>query len=288
MTAAPASLALLTPSFRGDVGRCELLVESVRRLRPATDHYLIVSHRDLAMFRHLEGDGTVLVEASELLPPGMHLLPTRRTIYLSRRTPPVRGWIIQQVLKIAMTAQLEHDVVACCDSDICFVRPFDIDDFLVDGRPGLIDRSDVDGEVVDWTDVARRLLGVGGPEEIPPRQHIGNVVCWRPPVARALIERIGEVTGLDWRHALCRNFRFSEYILYGMYVRAVMGYDASGHAPLPERLTLDSWGRDIVTPEGRAAFFADVDRHVAVMLHSKDGVEVDDYREFIERLWRRY
>jgi hypothetical protein len=52
------------------------------------------------------------------------------TINLGRLFPSVRGWIVQQVIKLATS---EDDVVLVADSDVEFVRPFTVETFVRDG-----------------------------------------------------------------------------------------------------------------------------------------------------------
>ena len=71
---------------------------------------------------------------------------TNITANLSRPFPPIRGWILQQVIKLAAVAASEVDVVVLVDSDIEFLRPFSSETFMKRGvvrfyrKPGEVDR----------------------------------------------------------------------------------------------------------------------------------------------------
>jgi hypothetical protein len=56
------------------------------------------------------------------------------TMNLGRPFPPVRGWILQQVIKLAAVAASGDDAVLVVDSDVEFVRPFTAEMFVRDGR----------------------------------------------------------------------------------------------------------------------------------------------------------
>ncbi len=283
---------LITPTYLPDLARAELLVESVQRCCPGLPHHLIVDHRDLAHFRHL-ADRATIVTSEDLLPWWIHRLPGRRSIWVSLRSRPSRGWIVQQVLKIAAASQLAADVSIFCDSDVAFVRAFNPSLTIArDGTVGLLDVEFVNDEVRDWTTVARKLLGVeeaaAPPHTSTARGYVGNLICWRRDNVLAMIARVEEVTGVDWRAALMRLPTFSEYVLYGTHIRAVFGYEQSGHHPSTLPLVKASWGLDLADEGAQDDFFAVLDPEtVAVMIHSKDGMDPAHYRNHLTSLWDR-
>lgn len=280
---------LITPTYLPDLARAELLVESVQHCCPGVPHHLIVDHRDLAHFRHLS-DRTTIITSEDLLPWWIHRLPGRRSVWLSLRSRPNRGWIVQQILKIAAASQVEADVSIFCDSDVAFVRPFTPVPTLT-GAGGnsiaLLDVEFVNDEVREWTDTARSLLGLDS-ETLTPRGHVGNLICWRRNNVVAMIERIEKVTGSDWRTALMRLSTFSEYVLYGAHTRGVLGYERAGHHPSTLPLVKPSWGLDLSDAKAFDDFFSVVDpATVAVMIHSKDSIEPAHYRDRLVEQWNR-
>ncbi len=282
------TMAIVTPTFPPDLERCELLVESVRRFGDDVVHHLVVERRHAHRFGHLAGPSTEIVVVEDLLPGRSWLIPGRRGIRIRTRGLPVRGWIVQQVAKIALASRLGTDIVVFCDSDTCFVRPFAASDFLVDNRPGLIDVGFTTDDLRTWTTVACELLGVDRPL-VAARNHVGAMVCWRPEVVRTMIERIEQATEQEWSAAVMRRLTVSEYVLYGVYVRGVLGYPASGHMPSTAPLVHLSYGYDLTTPDGRQTFFSGLEDHqLGVMVHSKDRVPVAAYRDHIEEMWARW
>jgi hypothetical protein len=280
------SVAIVTPTYLPDLKRCELLAESLDRTTPDVPHYLIVDRRDLAAFRHLEGRRRHLIESETLLGKWIWRIPGRKSFWLSLKAPPVRGWIIQQILKIAVIEAVPEQILVFCDSDTAFFRKFSREDLLVDGKVGLLD-VDLAGER-QWTATARRLLGLAENHGIGSRTHVGNMICWNREIIKAMQQRIEKSTGLDWKLALARTTHFSEYMIYGIFVCEVLGYDRVDHAPSSVPLVKPSWHIPLLTDSDIEAFFTDFDpRTVAVMIHSKDGVNPMRYRKYLEMRWNQ-
>ena len=156
---------------------------------------------------------------------------------------------------------------------------------VTDDSVALLDVEFVNDEVRRWTTTAAGLLGLD-PSTVPARGHVGNLICWRQANVVAMIERIEEVAGSDWRAALMRLPTFSEYILYGTHTRGAQGYASSGHHPSTVPLVKPSWGLDLRDEQAFDGFFSSLDpATVAVMIHSKDGIDPTRYRHRLEQLW---
>jgi Family of unknown function (DUF6492) len=279
------SFAVVTPTYLPDLPLCELLAESIDRKVPNVAHYLIVDRRDRAAFSHLQRGNRRLIESEEILGSWIRRMPGRKGYWLSLKAPPVRGWILQQILKIGVTDVVPEHTLVFCDSDTAFIRPFSRDSLLVDGKIGLLDVDFINDAVRRWTATARRLLGAPA-RDGGYRAHVGNMICWNRETVKAMQQRIETSTGLKWQVALARTLSFSEYMIYGVFVREVLGYDQVDHAPSTAPLVKPSWGLQLATASAIDAFFRDFDpRTVAVMIHSKDGIDASRYRHHLERLW---
>ncbi len=279
------SFAVVTPTHVGDLKRCELLAESLDRTAPRVPHYLIVDRCDRPLFGHLERGRRRLIVSEAILGKWIFRIPGRKGLWLSLKAPPVRGWIIQQILKIGAIEAIPERTLVFCDSDTAFFRHFDRDDLLVNGKVGLLD-VDFNNDISRrWTATARRLLNLA-PYDGGYRNHVGNMICWNRETVRAMQQRIQTSTGINWQVALARTLSFSEYMIYGTFVREVMGYNEVDHAPSTVPLVKPSWGIALTTDSAIDAFFTDFDpRTVAVMIHSKDGIDPARYRPHLERLW---
>ena len=112
------------------------------------------------------------------------------------------------------------------------------------------------------------------------------MVCWRKRNVVAMVERIERVAGTDWRAALMRLPTFSEYVLYGVHTRGVLGYEHAGQHPSTLPLIKPSWGLDLSDPRVFDDFFSNLDPvTVGVMIHSKDGFDPVRYRERLLAMW---
>lgn len=278
------SFAMVTKSYLPDLKRCELLSESLDHCAPHVSHYLIVDRQDWSAFRHLQGGRRRLIESEALLKGWMLRLPGRRGFWLSLSAPPVRGWIMQQILKIAAIEAIPERTLVFCDSDTAFFRSFDRNDFLVGGKMGLLDVDFDSPDIRIWTAIARRLLGAPS-DKVGYRNHVGFAVPWNRETIKAMQQRIEATTGLNWQIALARTLNFSEYMIYGTLVREVLGYGSVDHAPSTVPLVKGAWGA--TTDSAIDDFFATFDpKTLAVMIHSKDNVDPSRYRGHLERLWR--
>ena len=125
------AMGVVTASYAADFERCRLLCETIdRHVTGAAKHYLLVEHRDVTLFRQLESPHRVVIDERDLLPSWLqpHSDPTsrfRRRIWLSLKTPPLRGWHVQQLRRIAIAEHVPEDVLVFCDSDVAFLKPFD-------------------------------------------------------------------------------------------------------------------------------------------------------------------
>lgn len=279
------SFAIVTPTCLPDLKRFELLAESLDRTAPNVTHYFIVDRCDRSAFSHLNRGRRRLIESEELLGNWIVRMRGRKGLWFSLKTLPVRGWIIQQLLKIGSADVIQERTLVFCDSDTAFIRRFERNDLLIDGKIGLLDVDFANHDIRQWTATGRRLLGVshynGG-----YRNHVGNVICWNRETVKAMRRRIENSTGMNWQIALARTFSFSEYMIYGVFVREVKGYAEVDHAPSEVPLAKPSWGTALRTDSEINAFFADFDRRtIAVMIHSKDKLDPERYRYHLERCW---
>ena len=279
------SLAVVTPTYLPDLRRCELLSESIDRCVPDIQHYLIVDRRDRSAFGHLKGRRRDLIDSEALVGHWMVRMPIRKSFWLSAKAPPVRGWIIQQILKIGAVDFVPERTLVFCDSDVAFFRRFDRSNLLVDGKMGLVDIDFVTDEKQRWTKVARSLLGLS-PDDGEVRNHTGNMICWNRETVKAMQRQIENSTGVNWQVAIARTLNFSEYMTYGVFVREVLGYDAVDHAPSAVPLVKGMWNNGLATDSAIDEFFAAFDpQTVGIMIHSKDGVDPSRYRHHLQRLW---
>lgn len=243
-----SGFGVLTPSYAADFELCRELNQSVLECTAAdVDHHLVVPRRDQELFARLRGSRTHVWTVEQLIPRRMLPVPlVNAWLNVRRPYPPVRGWVMQQIVKLGASAQLGGDLVVLADSDVVFVRPVSVDTFRKAGRVRFY-RSDhaLDGRLprhLRWHDAARRLVGLppSGPPPLPDYIS-GGVNVWERRVLLALRERIEQVHGRPWLDAIASNLHISEFILYGVFVDDVLG-SAATITPAESTLVHCHWG----------------------------------------------
>lgn len=267
-------MLVLTPSFGPDFELCAELNRSVLALAPDDVHHqIIVPKRDVAQFSQLANARTEIRTEGEFLPSTFVRAPLiNATINLRRPFPPVRGWILQQVLKLSAASVADADVVLLVDSDIEFVRPFSTETFVRDGVVRFYRLPDgVDDELprhVLWHRGARQLLGLPA-QSVPLPDYVSSLVAWDPAIVRDLLDRVATATGSRWSDAVASQLHLSEWTLYGVFVEHILGSPATDFTtatPLCHAL----WDTTPLDSDTLDAFVAGAaDEDVAVMISAK-------------------
>lgn len=225
-------LAVITPSYEPDFGLCQDLNRSVLENAPETvHHHIIVPRRDLGLFARLAGPRTHIRCEADFLPSSFVSVPfSKFTVNVRRPFPPVRGWILQQVVKLAAAATFDDDAVVLVDSDIEFIRPFTPHTFVRQGVVRFYRKPNADDESLPrhliWHQVARKLLGLppAGPPPYP--NYVSSLLAWDPVIVRRMLSRISDTTGRPWPTSVGAQLHFSEWTLYGVYVDHLAGAPA--------------------------------------------------------------
>lgn len=298
MSPVPPSASLVTCSFSGDLDVCGLLCESVDRFVPAAiGHRLYVPRKDMPLFQRFASPRRSIGAQEDLLPGWFWQLPLpapplrallrlpRRNIYLTPYSAPVRGWIAQQIMKIAAAASAETDIVVHVDSDNAFIRPLQMQDIWRDGRARLYrnpEQVPLAGHRL-WHSAAGVLLDLPR-SDFYGAEYIDQIVVWKRDVVRAMIARIAHVAGRDWRIALARTPHFAEYILYGVFADLVAGLEEAGLFGTEKSLCLSRWSGAFSGVDDEAAFLAAIEpQHVACLIQSTIAMTLDDRRRLFER-----
>lgn len=297
--------SILTLSYSGDLEVCRMLCASVDRFAPAgIGHRLYTPTQDMPLFAPLaNARRSIGSQDRDLLPRWLWKLPMpnprlrdllrlpRRNVYVSPYAAPLRGWIAQQMMKIAACADSPTEIIVHVDSDGEFVRPLTTG-MLVrpDGRARFRrnpQKSDLETHR-KWRDSACRLLGLA-PSSIDAGDYIDFCVVWRRSIVRRMIGRIEEVGGADWRKILARTPDFSEYTLYGLFVES-LGIEAAGHFAAEESQVHAIWvvEEEPSCPEEEAAFVEALrPQHFACLVQSTMTMDLATRRSLIDRLIAR-
>lgn len=283
--------SIVTASYGPDFERCRLLCETIdRRVSGMTRHYLLVAGHDVRRFRALETGRRVVIDERDLLPSWLRAFPDpaslfRRHVWLSTRTPPLRGWHVQQLRRMALARHADEDALVYVDSDVAFVRPFDLASFWEGDRLRLFRRDDalISGESAEharWSVNAARALGLAPGHS--PHDYIATLIAWRRDAAAAMLDRIEAVSDRHWIAAVTADRRFSECMLYGRYVDDVTG--AAGHVHDASERCRVYWKGPELGDDALAAFVDGLAPHqVAVGLQSFIGIDVARIRAVLDR-----
>lgn len=288
------SVSFVTVSYGPDRDRCALLSRSLDAFAPSLDHLIVVDRSDLPPFRSLQNNRTTLVSTEDVLPLWLRRLDLRKiglrsNIWVQAHGRPVRGWLVQQLVKLALAEELTTDVLVHTDSDVVLMRPFRTSS-VIDGsgrvrlcaRPDTIDEN-LPNHVL-WHRSAEKLLGIGR-AELPMPDFITSLVPWKRQNAVALLEQVERNTGRHWLRALAAAWDVSEYTLYGRFVRDVLG-EGAGQYVTSSSLCHDYWTHAPLSAQELETFLGGIGpEEVAVSITAKAGMRPADYTEALERRW---
>ena len=290
------SWAVITPSYRGDFARCRLLCQSMDSfVSGAWIHYIIVEKVDLALFRSLAGPRRTILEMEALLPSSFHHLAripiiNNRSVWYSWHTGFMVGWHIQQLVKLEMAFRVEEQGLLYCDSDVFFMRPFDIGSLITGGLFRFYRSEKIFEEGVisypKYSSVSARQLGLAG-KPFPCSTYVENLVPWHRPTVKALCNHLAETSGRDWKLVLGRDIIISEYTLYGLFVDRVMK-DRSHLKTSHDVLCKTVWNRRAIDDAALDAFCSDLaDPVVAVGVQSFAGIAVERLEQQLKKALAR-
>jgi hypothetical protein len=268
-------LAVITPSYEPDFELCKCLCRSVLEYSPeAVHHHIIVPRRDLKLFAPLAGPRTHIRCDADFLPSSFVPVPfSKFTVNFRRPFPPVRGWIRQQVLKLAAAAAFHDDAVVLVDSDTEFIRPFAPETFVRQGVVRFYRKPNADDERLPrhmvWHRVARALLGLppAGPPPYP--NYVSSLLACDPAIVRRMLSHISHITGRPWQTVVAAQVHFSEWTLYGACVDHLIGAPADSFCS-DHSLCHEYWPEVPLNVEDATKFLSGVQiADVAVMISAK-------------------
>ena len=111
------SVAFVTVSYGPDRDRCALLSRSLDALAPSVAHWIVVDSADRDRFASLAKARRTVITTEDILPVWLRRLNLRKVGLRSNlwaRGKPIRGWLVQQLVKLAVARGRE--TVSCRDS----------------------------------------------------------------------------------------------------------------------------------------------------------------------------
>lgn len=276
----------MTPSYAPDLARCRLLVESLRRFaRFDYCHYIIVSRMDRDLFASLAGPRTRVISTDEVFPAHLEPVSAHPGYWRTKLGRSVRGWIVQQLAKIAFADRARESFVLFVDSDIAFIRPFDRSCFVRENKARLPRVPNVYIELFEpWYEHADALLGVSGyVRGTAQPNYVAPLVAWESSIASRMCRRIEAVAGESWFDRLLRLETFSEYTIYGVYVDKCLR-ESSVYFTDERDLCHCHWECRDMNDDELEGFLDRVQKeHVAVMLTARGEIDPDRYRHVMDR-----
>lgn len=237
MSETPKRLAFVTCSMARDIDLFALLARSMDScISDDVPHRVIVPGRDMAAFRRFRTPSREIIAQEDVLPFRTIKIPNlprslgvlagslRRPFYLDRRLRIIRGWILQQIIKIEMSRLAPEDAVIHVDSDVFFFRPMTAQDAFHDGRPDFFRADGPSGNPMhaEWVQAAARVLGISVTADHRPH-YIENCVIWNTAALRGMVDHVEKQHAQPWHQVLLAERSFSEYYLYGLYLDYVAG-----------------------------------------------------------------
>jgi Family of unknown function (DUF6492) len=284
--------AVITPSYRGDLKRCEILCRSMDAFVSGPwHHYIIVEKGDLALFQPLANSRRTILQMETLLPRSIYHLSripfiNHRSLWFSWRTGFMIGWQIQQIIKLEMAFRLKESGLLYCDSDVFFVRAFDITMLSQDGKYRFYNTQHgfprETAPNANYIDASAKQLGLIG-DPFPCPSYVDNLVVWHSPTVRAACEYIENISNKKWQFALGKNFILSEYTLYGLFVDRILK-ERSQFLTTRTLLCKTAWKSEDILSLGLEHFCTDLDNtQVAVGFQSFLNIKEDDLRFELEK-----
>lgn len=301
-----SGMAIITPSYRPDLVDFKRLPGSlVKYAENDVMHHAIVPSTDVELFRSIGSPRLVVWTHQDVLPHGLRatdrlaagmrrlpMVPSRfNWAALIRRRPwkPVRGWILQQILKLAIGDRVKERVLLFLDSDVVLVRPARHQTFIDDKGTVRLYRNlgAITPEMkrhYQWNVTAHELLGVPWLDEGVYPDYIAGIVSWDREVLGRCLLRIEEVTGRRWEQAIAERRHFSEWMLYGTYVRH-FGTDQDNGFQRESSLCHSYWSSTPLEPKDALRFAAEFsDGDLAVHVQSKSKTDEHTVRVVLDRV----
>ena len=282
------SWAAVTPSYSLDFERCELLCRSMDAfLGGPWHHYIIVDPVDIPLFAPLAGPQRTVVDKASILPRGMHYIgkvPFMRLgrLWWSWKHGPVFGWQMQQFVKISMASHVKQEAMIFLDSDIFFLKPFDISAF---SRGNQVRFSSVESPMKlesTMKSASLALLGLSAREAIK-YAYADPIIVWHRRTAVAMQDYISKLQNKPWHEAIGSKIMFSEYMLYILFVN----YIQKPNPFLYEDNTVyckTLWTKEAAKTTDIADFCSRLNpEHVAVCIQSLIGIPIDFYAQQLDQ-----
>ncbi len=256
MTISADEICFITPTYRQDFDRFQLLRESITAFGQGhIRHYALIGGEDLELLQQMNLPNVVPVTIAELLAPeieagrvaynnsgGRMFKRWQRSFYKRFGWFPnarYYGWQTQQLLKLAAPALLPERVFVSFDSDMIVCGHFGMDDFVRDGKVALYERRfplEKPRKPTSWHGLACMLSDQ--PVPVNPGDETADYVAlpfvFEKSHAQALHAWLEQRFQQPWWRTildlpLCG---WSEFMIYGEFVRSRLNYEGAFRRPV--------------------------------------------------------
>ncbi len=279
-------VSLITPSYAPDFERCKLLCQSIDRyVCDYRKHVIIVDKADYNLFKTLKNDKTDIIIKESILPSWLIKIPFSKKWWLNLKGLPVRGWILQQIVKLSVHEFVDSDAYIFADSDVTFIRPFKASSIIKEDKVRLCSMPRKTDDYTDkrkqaWHEHAAQLSGLQNTGQLT-QDYISQLVCWRRDTLQKLTQQIEKHSKKPWKQVLTNTLDFSEYILYGIFAEHVMA-EESGHFKDEHELCYCSWHQPISDIDELSHFLANIPQNYnSVLIQSNLDIDTDDYKNLL-------
>lgn len=281
------TFAFITPSYAPDFQRCQLLCWSIKKfVAVPVKHYIIVDQKDYKLFQQLADANTIILTKEAILPQWIKRIPVydKKNLWLNLKgyknnTWLIRGWLIQQLIKLAAAQYVAEEVLVFIDSDVAFINDFDIFSLVQQDRVRLFrvdHQTNYDDELGQrWKNTAKQLLGLPLENQYYDF-YISQIVTWRRSNLLKLYRLIEKNFQQNWMEVLCTVKDLSEYVVYGIFASYVLGESAGHYDNHLQKICECYWETEPMTPDELTAFFqkANAEDHKAVMISAKSSMDL--------------
>jgi hypothetical protein len=281
------TFALITPSYAPDFQRCQLLCWSIKRfMTTPVKHYIVVEKKDFKLFQQLADSNTVILTKEEILPSWIRRIPffDQKNFWLNLRGFKsgnwfIRGWLIQQIVKLAAAQYVSEDVLIFVDSDVALIDSFDVGSLVVQEQVRLFrveQPEDMDNEKGrKWKNTAKRLLGLPLGNNYYD-YYVDQIVTWRRDNLIELYELIENNQNCNWMEALCGVSELSEYVLYGIFANYVLAENSGHYDDHLQKICQSYWEEFPMNEQSLKEFFQEAQSsgYKAVMISAKSSMNL--------------
>ena len=227
-------VTFFTPSYIGDLDRAIWMRRSLRKFfQGEVRHLISVPKKDMHQFQlALDDDESVEIVSQEevvskaFYPDLFYRLiekVAKNQLWRLEKHAGRPGWIVQQIVKLSCSHWIKSGAVVMIDSDLIFMRPFNLHDLglaekvfpLVKITP-----KDEQSRHRNHIDNSRTILGLSaGPSE---HHYMGYPTLWNVAWLKELQHYLSKHSGKSWQSALLDARHISEYTIYGIFVEEIL------------------------------------------------------------------